>query len=187
MSRSFDSIQDEILVLAAQAGDAASFEAIVRRWLPVMRRHAARLTGDADAAEDVTQETCLALVGALPGLHDPSRAFGWMLRVVTHKAADWVRRRQRDRELARTLLNAESSVVPSDLHSEGESRERAALIREACMHLPTELRAVVSLYYGEGLPVAVIADSLGSPTGTIKSRLHEARTRLRALLERKSQ
>ena len=54
------------------------------------------------------------------------------------------------------------------------------------MHLPTELRAVVSLYYGEGLPVAVIAEALGAPTGTIKSRLYEARAQLKALLERNS-
>src|SRR5688572_29004634 len=98
MTRSFETIQDEILVLAAQAGDAAAFEAILRRWLPVMRRHAARLTGDAVAAEDVAQEACLALVSALAHLHDPARAHGWMLRIVTHKAADWVRRRRRDRE-----------------------------------------------------------------------------------------
>jgi RNA polymerase sigma-70 factor (ECF subfamily) len=185
MSRSFETIQDEMLVLAAQAGDAAAFEAIVRRWLPVMRRHATRLTGDADVAEDVSQETCLALIGALPGLRDPSHAHGWMLRIVTHKAVDWVRRRQRDRELTRTLRNVEPPAVPSDILSEGESRERAVLIREACMHLPTELRAVVSLYYGEGLPVAVIADALSAPSGTIKSRLHEARSQIKALLERK--
>jgi RNA polymerase sigma-70 factor (ECF subfamily) len=186
MTRSFDTIQDEILVLAAQAGDAAAFEAILRRWLPLMRRHAARLTGDSDAVEEVSQESCLALVGALAGLQDPASARGWILRIVTHKAADWVRRRQRDRELIRTIQNREPRAVPNDLQRESESHERAALIRAACMHLPTELRAVVSLYYGEGLPVAVIAEALGAPTGTIKSRLHEARAQLKALLERNS-
>lgn len=186
MTRSFEAIQDEILVLAAQAGDAAAFEAVLRRWLPVMRRHAARLTGDSAAAEDVSQEACLALVGGLRHLHDPARAHGWMLRIVTHKAADWVRRRRRDRELTRTVRNREPRAVSSDLPSESESYERAALIRAACMHLPSELRAVVSLYYGEGMSVAVIAEALGAPSGTIKSRLHEARAQLKAILERNS-
>ncbi len=186
MTRSFETIQDEILVIAAQAGDAAAFEAILRRWLPVMRRHAARLTGDAAAAEEVSQEACLALIGALTHLHDPARAHGWMLRIVTHKAADWVRRRRRDRQLTRAIQNREPRAVPSDLQSESESHERAALIRAACMHLPTELRAVVSLYYGEGMSVAMIAEALGAPAGTIKSRLHGARVQLKALLERNS-
>jgi RNA polymerase sigma-70 factor (ECF subfamily) len=184
MTRSLDTIQDEILVLAAQTGNTAAFEAILRRWLPIMRRHAIRLTGDADAAEEISQETCLALVGALARLHDPARARGWMLRIVTHKAADWVRRRHRDRRLARDIQDREPRAVPGDLQNESDSDERAGLLRSACMNLPTELRAVVSLYYGEEMPVAMIAEVLGAPTGTIKSRLHEARARLKALLER---
>jgi len=186
MTRSFETVQDEVLVLAAQAGDAAAFETILRRWLPIMRRHAERLTGDAAAAEDVSQEACLALVGALARLHDPALAHGWMLRIVTHKAVDWVRRRRRDRELTRTIQNREPRTAPSDFQSESGSHERAALIRATCMQLPTDLRALVSLYYGEGMSVAVLAEALGAPAGTIKSRLHEARAQLKALLERNS-
>ncbi len=186
MTRSFDTIQDEILVLAAQAGHAAAFEALLRRWLPVMRRHATRLTGDATAAEDVSQEACLALVGALRHLHDPARAYGWMLRIVTHKAADWVRHRQRDRQLTRATQNHEPRHAPSDPGGDIESREQAALIREACLHLSTDLRAVLSLYYGEGMSVAALAGALDAPTGTIKSRLHQARAQLKSLLERTS-
>lgn len=184
MTRSCGTIEDEILVLAAQAGDARAFEALLRRWLPVMQRHAARLTGDAMAADDVCQEACLALVAGLRRLDDPARARGWMLRIVTNKAADWVRRRQKDRELTRTLQNHEPRASPSDLLHGAESLERSALIRAACMNLPTALRALVSLYYGEGLPVGAIAEALGVPAGTVKSRLHQARTELRAHLER---
>lgn len=187
MTRSSDTIQDEILILAAQSGDTAAFEALLRRWLPFMRRHAARLTGDAAAAEDVSQEACLALVRALRHLHDPARGYGWMLRIVTNKAADWVRRRRRDRKLTRTIQNREPRTDSSDLDSEDESRERAALIRAACLQLPTELRTLVSLYYGEGMSVAVIAAALGAPVGTIKSRLHEARAQLKTILERNSE
>jgi RNA polymerase sigma-70 factor (ECF subfamily) len=109
-----------------------------------------------------------------------------MLCIVTHKAADWVRRRRRDRELTRTVQDREPRGISNDLKSESESEERAAHIRAACLELPAELQAVVSLYYGEGMPLAVIADGLGAPTGTIKSRLHEARAQLKAILERTS-
>jgi RNA polymerase sigma-70 factor (ECF subfamily) len=186
MTRSSDTIQDEMLVLGAQAGDIAAFEALLRRWLPVIRRHAARLTGETAAAEDVVQEACLALAAGLRQLHDPARAYGWVLRIVTNKSADWIRQRRRDRELTRTIQNREPRTVTSDLLSEAELHERTALIRSACMRLPIDLRSLVSLYYGEGMPVSLIAEELEIPTGTVKSRLHEARAQLRIILERNS-
>ncbi len=188
MPRPTDTIQDEMLVLGAQAGDSAAFESLLRRWLPVMRRHAGRVTGDAAAVDDVCQESCLALVGGMRHLRDPAGAYGWMLSIVTHKAVDWVRRKSQDRKLARTLQNREPRGAPDDPTSGSGQGERRAQIRAACRTLPADLRAAVSLYYGEGLPVAVIAGALGVPAGTVKSRLHEARARLRdqlnAVLER---
>jgi RNA polymerase sigma-70 factor, ECF subfamily len=184
MPRSSDLIQDELLVLSAQAGDTAAFEALLRRWLPVMRRHAARLTGDPAAAEDVSQDACLALVAGLPRLADPAMARPWMLRIVTHKAADWIRRRQRDRHLAQTLQNRQPRTPSHDSESAPASESPAAAIHAACRALPIDLRALVSLYYGEALPIAVIAAAVDAPAGTVKSRLHDARTQLKALLER---
>lgn len=186
MTRSVGTVLEEMLVLSAQAGDSAALEELLRRWLPLMRRHAARVTGDAGAAEDVAQDTCLALVGALTRLRDPARARAWMLRIVTHKSADWVRRRQRDRQLNRDIQNREPRGPARDIQSTSGSQEQAARIRAACLHLPIHLRAVVSLYYGEGMPVAAIGEALGAPEGTIKSRLHEARAQLKTLLERDS-
>lgn len=184
MSRPFDTVQDELLVLAAQAGDVDAFEALVRRWLPVMRRHAARLTGDPAGAEDVVQDSCLAICAGLRRIDDPATAPGWMLRIVTHKAADWVRRRRRDRDLARAPQNLEPRPTPSDPSHGTDAMHRTAAIRAACMSLPEELRAVVSLYYGEGLPIAAVAAGTGTPEGTVKSRLHEARRQLKSILER---
>lgn len=189
MTRSLEIIEDEMLVLRAQAGDAGAFEALLRRWLPVIRRHASRLTGEAGvggAGEDVAQEACLAVAAGLRGLHDPARAYGWMLRIVTNKAADWVRRRGRDRELKRGLEDREprGGGGGGDLLERAESRERAEMIRAACGRLPMEMRALVSLYYGEGLSVGALAEVMGVPVGTVKSRLHEAREQLRVILER---
>ena len=196
MTRSLENIEDEMLVLRAPAGDAGAFEALLRRWLPVIRRHASRLTGEGGmggAAEDVAQEACLALAAGLRSLHDPARAYGWMLRIVTNKAADWVRRRGRERELRRGLESREprggaraggEGGDAGDLLEQAASRERAEMIRAACGQLPMDLRALVSLYYGEGLPVGAVAEVMGVPGSTVKSRLHEAREQLRAILER---
>jgi len=184
MPRSSDIVQIENLVLAAQGGDATAFESVLRAWLPVMRRHALRLTGDATAADDVVQEACLAIVGGLGCLDDPARAHGWMLRIVTNKAADWIRRRRRERRLSNSIRDREPRGGPNDRSGEAETGDRGAMIRVACLRLPLELRAVVSLYYGEGLSVAAVAAAVGVPTGTVKSRLHDARDQLKETVER---
>jgi len=184
MSRSADTIHEEILVLAVQAGEVAALETLVRKWLPIIRRHSCRMTGDAVGAEDVAQEALLALVSTLSRLDDPTSARAFMLRLVTHKAADWIRRRQRDRALTRTIRDRQPRAHSIDSVRTDETIDRAALIRAACQQLPPDLRAVVSLYYGESLAVAEIALTLGVPSGTVKSRLHDAREQLRPLLER---
>lgn len=184
MARTLEQIRDELLVLAAQGGDAEAFETLIRRWRPVMVRHAWRLTGDRDLAADVGQESCLAIVRGLGRLHDPA-AFGtWVLRIVSNKAADRVRRRRRERRLQESAESAAPGEAsgPAGVADPGGL---TAAIREAVGALPMHLRAVVGLYYGEGLSVAEAAVALGIPAGTIKSRLHDARRRVKDSIQRR--
>ena len=183
--RSLNQIRDELLVLEAQRGEVEAFEALLRHWLPALTRHASRLTGDRDGAADVTQEACLAITRGLRRLDDPARFGSWALRIVTNKAADWVRRRQRQRRLQTALESHEPGAGWSDLQGSDPGTEAAAqLIQRALATLPHEMRAVISLHYGEGLSVADTALALDIPPGTVKSRLHHARGRLKELVER---
>lgn len=184
VTRAREQVRDEWLVLAARGGDVAAFESLIHRWRPVMTRHAWRLTGDADGAADVTQESCLAVVRGLGRLHDPATFGVWVLRIVSNKAADWVRRRERERRRQPPATSATPDTLP-DLGSRRQTApdDRTALIRQAVKRLPVHLRSVVGLYYAEGLSVAETAAALGVPPGTIKSRLHEARQRLKDTLE----
>lgn len=184
--RSLDQIHDELLVLEAQRGEIDAFEALLRRWLPVMTRHAYRLTGDRDGAADVTQETCLAITRGLRRLDDPARFGSWALRIVSNKAADWVRRRQRQRRLQESIESREPRAALSDLQGSDHrsEAETVRLIQRALAQLSQEMRAVISLHYGEGLSVADTALALDIPAGTVKSRLHHARNRLKELVGR---
>ena len=184
--RKTEHILDEWLVLAARDGNAAAFEALVRRLQPGMKRHAWRLSGNGSAAADITQESWLAVARGLRRLHDPAGFRGWVFRIVTHKAADWVRKQERNRELTKTVASREPMRRSSDLESDAANEAGASQrqLRDAIAQLSPELRAVVSLHYGEGLAVADVAQALGIPPGTVKSRLHNARERLRHLLER---
>ena len=186
MPRTSEQAIDELLVLAAQDGDAQAFDALLRRFGPRLIRHAWRLTGRSDAAEDVAQDAWLAIVRGLHRLHDPASFRGWALRIVTHKAADWIRKRQRDRMLKKSLENREPHGPPGDFSGDaaGHSPDATARLRSAIEQLPAELRAVVGLHYREGLSLAEAAHVLDIPTGTVKSRLHAARSRLKQMMER---
>jgi len=174
-----DKVIDELLVLQCQEGNREAFDRLVSRWQHRLWRHAWQMTGREDAAWDIVQETWAAVVKGIRRLERPSAFPRWVYQVCTNRCASWVRQRQRERRLAAGLANepAASSEPPPGAGDAPETVRRAT----AC--LPEDQRAAVSLYYGEGLSVAEIAEVLGAAEGTVKSRLYHAREALRRLLE----
>ncbi|MBN2296552.1 MAG: sigma-70 family RNA polymerase sigma factor [Pirellulales bacterium] len=179
MTSQSDWIKDELLVLEAQGGDIDAFAALVDRWQPSLWRHAWRLIGDKDAAYDVVQEAWLAMVRGLGRLDDAARFRAWAYAIVSHKCRDWIRRQSRRRGLRNSL---EEFLRGS--HDEADrARQRCENLREALSCLSGADRAILSLRYDEQFTTPEIADILLVPEGTVKSRLHHARNRLRDLLE----
>ena len=181
MSRTRARIFDEYLAAAARAGDRAAFGELAARWQPKLLAHAWRLTGEGEAARDVVQEAWTDIVKGLHRLDD-ARAFpAWAYRIVTRRAADAIRRRQRmrrlDAEYAAEPLLAEQGAT------EIEANADAAPLRRAIASLPREQRAAVALFYTEDFSVAEIAAALSVPAGTVKTRLMHARRKLREALE----
>ena len=103
----------------------------------------------------------------------------WAYRIVANKCADWLRRRQRERLDASAHHPAEPSAPGSD-RSQDE-------LQTALRDLPADRREILVLRYLDELSTAEIAEVLGIPEGTVKSRLHHARNHLREVLERVSQ
>jgi len=183
MRRTDEDIQDELLVLECQDGDADALKTLIARWQPRIARFAFRLTGEREAGTDVVQETWLAIVRGIRRLDDPARFRTWAYRIVAHKCADWTRRRvagrRADSESRKSAIGAYSA--PS---RESEVEEEAVRMRAAMSELPEEQRAILSLHYLDGLSVAEIAGVLAIPPGTVKSRLFYAREHLRQAFER---
>jgi len=172
-----DRILDEYLVLASQGGDAEAFAHLVRRWQPRLLRHARRLAGDPETARDAVQEAWLAIARGLARLDDPARFPPWALRIVGRRCADLARRERRAREVEhRGSRNGEAL-------STGHGPEVGRL-REALQRLSAGERTLLSLHYLDRLGIAGIAETLGIPSGTVKSRLFAARRQLRESLER---
>jgi RNA polymerase sigma-70 factor (ECF subfamily) len=171
-------VEDEWLVLRSQNGDTQAFEQLISRWQDRLWRHARRLVRDDDVAWDVLQEARMSMVSGLRRLADPGAFPGWAYRIVTCKCADHVRRMERRR---RTEEQRPAQATPT---TDGHDDEVAAL-RAALADLSVEQRAILSLHYLEELCVERIAEILGIPVGTVKSRLHHARAALKTSMGRR--
>jgi RNA polymerase sigma factor (sigma-70 family) len=178
MVRTRERIADELLVLATQARSVEAFERLASRWHPRLLRHARRLTGDADGARDAVQEAWLAIARGLGRLRDPARFGSWALRITSRRCADWIAHRQRTRQRFSEIDAAADVPTPADAREDDLSR-----LREALRGLGPDQRALMAMYYVEDLSVTEVAEVLGVPVGTVKSRLFHARERLRAVLE----
>lgn len=183
MKRTHEDIQDELLVLLSQEGDADALKTLIARWQPRLGRLAWRLTADRDAARDVVQEVWLAIVRGLRRLDDPARFRSWAYRIVRNKCSDWTRRRVVRRSGPDDLRDT-AAKGSAESSSQMNSADELARLREALTNLPVEQRAILSLHYLDGMGIAEIARVFGVPRGTVKSRLYHARNRLKQTLER---
>jgi RNA polymerase sigma factor (sigma-70 family) len=173
---------DELLVLRCQEGDAGAFNELIGRWQERLWRHAWRLTGSQDAAWDVVQDAWITVIRGIRRLKDPAAFPTWVYSIASNRCHDWMRRQQRrrrsDEEYAERV-----NRVENDARS---THQRLAGLDEALSRLPGSDRAILALRYEEQLRVAEIATILQVPPGTVKSRLHYARERLRPYLEEPS-
>lgn len=169
-----ESVKNDLLVFRAQSGDADALAQLVEAWQPRLWAFARVLAGDDETAWDVTQDTWVAVLRHLPRLHDPARFRPWIFRIVRNKAADKVRRGMRQR-----------SVLREHATNRGEESARKRYdIRDALGSLPEPDGSLLALHYFEGFAYEELATILDVPLGTVKSRLHEARKKLRSLLEK---
>jgi len=172
-------IDDELLVLRCQEGDVRAFDELVARWQERLWRHAWRLTGDENAAWDVLQEAWIGITRGLGRLEDATAFRAWAYQIVSNKCRDWIRRESRRRR-ADTAYSNRVQRLESEVP---DAQRRHTGLKEAVKCLPGRDRAILSLRYEEGFDTAEIADVLRVPEGTVKSRLHYARKRLRKILK----
>ena len=161
----------------------------VPTWEEVAREHgrflytvAFRLTGNEDDAQDLVQEVLLRVRRGLV-TYQPGSMEGWLSRITTNAFLDEVRRRGRRPVVA--LPDDPDHVVPPSPSAE-EALAAAALpedVQAALAELPDEYRAAVVLCDVVGLPYSEIADQLGVPVGTVRSRIHRGRALLRSSLK----
>lgn len=150
---------------------AAAFSRLLDHSLDREFRVAAVILGNREDAEDAVSDAALRAWQHLPSLRDPDRFEAWFTRIVVNVCRDRLHRRHPSSPLM--------ADPPSGTDDFAESVERGALI-EALNTLTPEHRAVIALHYLEGLTIEQVADHLGMPAGTVKSRLHYGLAEMRA-------
>lgn len=165
------SASDEELVRRFVAGDRAAFSALVERHERRVYNVAYRVLGRPEDAADATQEVFLTCLRKLRGFRGTSAFTTWLHRVTVNACYDALRKRARE-EPAEDLPDR---AAGADL---AERAVAAVDVHRALGRVPPEFRVVLVLHDIQGVPYEDIAESLGAPLGTVKSRLHRGRVAL---------
>ena len=170
---SLGAMTHENLVRRAQQGDAASREALARRWLGRAYGAALACVRHAADAEDVVQESFYRAFRALERLRDPDRFGPWLLQIVRNAARDHHRRPRRERALGEGEAAAQEARP-----------ERGGAALAAWRELPQDLRLVCWLKLMDGLPLRDIAELLGVSKSAAHRMVVKGIARLRRELSR---
>ena len=174
---------DRALVAAAQAGDRGALDTLLRRHYDRIHAVCRRIAGSNRDADDAAQEAMISIVRGLPRFDGRAQFSTWAYRIATNAALDELRRRKR-----RPALHAvqDDREVPEAVDPLAERRITGVTDRlsidAALDQLPDEFRAAVVLRDVADLDYAEIAEALGVPVGTVKSRIARGRSQLVTLL-----
>lgn len=169
---------DRELVSRYLEGDRSAFTALMERHERRVYNLAYRMLGRAEDAADASQETWLICLRKLSGFRGTSAFTTWLHRVAVNVCLDALRRR------AREDPSSGEEVEPPPAPDTTEATAGAVDVQRALLEVPEEFRAAMILHDVQGVPYEEIAESLGAPLGTVKSRIHRGRVALaRALGE----
>ena len=182
-------MDDRALVAQAQAGDRAALDELLRRHYDRIYAICRRIAGnDADAA-DATQEALMAIVRGLAKFDNRAAFSTWSYRVATNACLDELRRRKR--RPSPSLVDEHEGWVEQNLDDTEPAFDEQLAVRDelqsALEALPDDFRAPVILRDCAGLDYAEIAETLGIPPGTVRSRIARGRTKLAELMQQGNQ
>lgn len=184
-------MDEAVLIQDALHGDLDAFNRLVLAYQDMVYYQAYRMMGEAQGAEDATQEAFISAFRKLKSYRGGSFK-AWLLRIVTNACYDELRRQKRRPTTPLEPLSADEEEIesPTWLADDSESPEDAAAraelneaIQKCLAKLPEDFRAAVVLVDLQGLDYSEAAEAIGKPLGTIKSRLARARSRLRDCLQ----
>ena len=187
---------DQVLVERAQGGDKHAFGLLVQKYQRKLGRLLSRMIRDPAEVEDVVQEAFIKAYRALPNFRNESAFYTWLYRIGINTAKNYLvamGRRPRavpeiEVEDAENFEDGDELRTIDTPETELMSKQVAKTVNETVASLPEELRTAITLREIEGMSYEDIAQVLGCPIGTVRSRIFRAReaisARIRPMLDR---
>ncbi len=174
---------DQLLVERVQRGDKKAFELLVIKYQRKLMRLVSRLVRDQAEAEDVVQDAFIKAYRALPQFRGDSAFYTWLYRIGINTAKNYLVTQGRraptstdaDVEEAETFDDADNLRDINTPESMLATKQIAETVNLAMGSLPKELRTAITLREIEGLSYDEIAEAMGCPIGTVRSRIFRAR------------
>jgi RNA polymerase sigma-70 factor (ECF subfamily) len=178
MTKAWEGRLDRDVVERARSGDQEAFADLVHQVSDTLLGVARRIVRDPGLAEDVLQNALLTIWRKLPHLREADHFEGWAFRILVRACYADAPRNRRWASTVRLLPTGLASDV-DDIQKVSDRDE----LEQAFRRLPLDQRAVFVLHHHVGLPLVAVAETLGIPDGTARSRLHYATGALRAAFE----
>ncbi|WP_299654893.1 RNA polymerase sigma factor [uncultured Tateyamaria sp.] len=175
-------MSDDALIAAVAQGDVTAFEQVHKKYFPKLMHFARRITGSAEAAEEVANDVLMTVWRTADRFEGRSKPSTWIFGIayrVAMKQRTKLQRRAGDVELDEGMIASKDDTA--------EAVIRGTDLKNALDQLKPELRAVVELTYYNGYLYTEIAEILDCPVGTVKTRMMTARRRLRGILSDEEQ
>lgn len=173
MKRNSEHILTEWLVVNCQLGDADALQQLMKIWYPKLLLYAFRQLGDEQRAQDAVQNTFEVVSRTIRKLKDPGSFAKWVYQILQNKGVDIIRQKQREDRLCNEYVKFQH-VHAADKPALNDGAEDF-YFEQMLSDLEPQLYQLVHLHYLEGFSMLEISDLLVIPTGTIKSRLNQAR------------
>jgi RNA polymerase sigma-70 factor (ECF subfamily) len=182
--RNSDKIVDSLLVLQCQSGNKKAASLLVKRWHKKLCRQANWYVKDSDVSKDIVQDSWTVIFNKIHNIKDSNRFGSWVLSIITRKSIDWLRKNKREvKSLEKYYTDSTSTIDYSSIDS---SIDKLKVLRIEIKKLPCEQQAVLHLFYLETYSIREIADILQLPVGTVKSRLFNAREKLKLIVKNRN-
>ena len=168
-----DKDETELIALSIN-GDHVAYGSLVDRYKSAIFYHSFAIVHDEAVAEDIAQETFITAYYKLTRYNPQYKLSTWLFKIATNKALDSLRKRRHEISADDVVFETVASSVPGP-HQISTHQE----LHDAVRKLIPRYRAVVSLYYWQGLSYEEISETLGAPVGSVRSWLYRAKIILR--------
>lgn len=175
-------MEETELVIKMVSGDMDAFDRLMELYQPKALRAAYLISGNYADSEDIVQETFAASYLNRKDLKKPEAFKSWFYRTLSRNA--WRICKKKKREQPSEEIYSDDMEAPGEILNDIVMKEEETLLYDAILSLPAKHRTVIVLYYYNQMSIKEIAKACGCLEGTVKSRLHHGKAKLKEILEK---